>query len=287
MKKLLFQLDTDPIASVFDTVVGYDGGADHVIPLSNIRPDNCAASVEGAIFTRARPAKKNTALFVGGTNLSEGEAVFAAVRGHFFSDFQVSVMLDSNGGNTTAAAAVALLADATKLDGSRAMVLAGTGPVGRRAAALLALEGAEVTLGSRSIERSEAACAAIQARFKVRPHPVQTPSSDATAALARAQIVLAAGKSGVQLLAKQDWENAPALELLADLSTTPPAGIEGIDVMDRNTERAGRRAFGGIGIGALKLRVHRACVAQLFDSNHQVLDAEGIYVIARSMLTNG
>jgi hypothetical protein len=28
MKKLLFQLDTDPISSVFDTVVVYGGGAD-------------------------------------------------------------------------------------------------------------------------------------------------------------------------------------------------------------------------------------------------------------------
>lgn len=28
MKKLLFQLDTDPIPSVFDTVVAYNGGMD-------------------------------------------------------------------------------------------------------------------------------------------------------------------------------------------------------------------------------------------------------------------
>ena len=31
MKKLLFQFDTDPHPSVFDSVVAYDGGADHVI----------------------------------------------------------------------------------------------------------------------------------------------------------------------------------------------------------------------------------------------------------------
>ncbi|MFM9154456.1 MAG: methylenetetrahydrofolate dehydrogenase, partial [Methylocystis sp.] len=30
-KKLLFLFATDPVASVFDTVVGYDGGADHII----------------------------------------------------------------------------------------------------------------------------------------------------------------------------------------------------------------------------------------------------------------
>ena len=30
MKKLLYQFDTDALPSVFDNVVGYDGGADHI-----------------------------------------------------------------------------------------------------------------------------------------------------------------------------------------------------------------------------------------------------------------
>ena len=40
MKKLLFQIDTDPIPAVFDTVVAYDGGADHVTAHGGITPDN-------------------------------------------------------------------------------------------------------------------------------------------------------------------------------------------------------------------------------------------------------
>ncbi|MCA1854113.1 MAG: methylenetetrahydrofolate dehydrogenase, partial [Beggiatoa sp.] len=39
MKKLLFQLDTDPLPSAFDTVVAYDGGADHVIGYGGITPE--------------------------------------------------------------------------------------------------------------------------------------------------------------------------------------------------------------------------------------------------------
>ena len=59
MKKLLYHFDTDPIASVFDSVVAHDGGADHVTQLSGINEENCGGLVEGAIYTRAKKDKKN------------------------------------------------------------------------------------------------------------------------------------------------------------------------------------------------------------------------------------
>lgn len=107
MKKLLFQFDTDLHPSVFDTVVGYDGGADQVIAHGHLTPDNVGPLVEGTIFTRAPKDKKNTAIFVGGSDLVAGQNLLRAVRKKFFADFRVSVMLDSNGSNTTAAAGVA------------------------------------------------------------------------------------------------------------------------------------------------------------------------------------
>ena len=67
--------------------------------------------------------------------MAKGEALLKAVQKKFFGPFRVSVMLDPNGSNTTAAAGVALLAKTTKLKGKKAVVLAGTGPVGMRAAA--------------------------------------------------------------------------------------------------------------------------------------------------------
>lgn len=66
MKKLLLQFDTDQHPSVFDTVVAYDGGADHVIGYGGLTPDRVGALVEGAIFTRPPKEKKNTAIFIGG-----------------------------------------------------------------------------------------------------------------------------------------------------------------------------------------------------------------------------
>jgi len=118
-QKLLFLLDTDPVPSVFDTVVAYDGGADHVIGYANVTPANVGALVDGAIYTRGPKEKQFTALFVGGGDMVAGETLFKAVRKRFFSNFRVSVMLDSNGSNTTAAAGVALLAKAKPLAGKK------------------------------------------------------------------------------------------------------------------------------------------------------------------------
>jgi methylenetetrahydrofolate/methylenetetrahydromethanopterin dehydrogenase (NADP+) len=284
MKKLLFQLDPDPIPSAFDTVVAHDGGADDVIIHGGINPDNVGTLVDGAIFTRSPKEKKFTALFVGGSNMEAGQNLLKAVRKKFFADFRVSVMLDSNGSNTTAAAAVALLAKAVPLKGKRAVVLAGTGPVGQRAAALLAQEGAEVTVTSRRRERAEQSCELIAKRFNVKLDPVEALDDEArAAALNGAQIVFGAGAAGVQLLDERHWKDNPTIEAMADTNATPPLGLKGVDMMDKHTQRHGKIVIGAIGLGALKLKTHRACIAQLFERNDQVLDAEEIYAVAKSM----
>ena len=94
MKKLLFLFDTDSYASVFDTVVAYDGGADRVTGYANVTPDNVGALVDGTIFTRGGRDKQNTAIFVGGGDITKGEALFAAVKKKFFGPFRVSAMLE-------------------------------------------------------------------------------------------------------------------------------------------------------------------------------------------------
>lgn len=285
MKKLLFQFDTDPHASVFDTVVAYDGGADHVIPHGGLTPDNVGSLVDGTIFTRAPKEKKNTAIFIGGSDMAAGEALLAAVRKKFFADFRVSVMLDSNGSNTTAAAAVARLLGSGGLAGKRAVILAGTGPVGRRAAVMLAREGmAEVVITSRQKARAEQACRDIQARFGIETVPVEAADSDARGrAVAEAQVVFATGAAGVELLRPEHWRDNPRIELMADANATPPLGLGGTEMFDRGQERHGKIVWGAIGFGTLKLALHRACIARLFEANDQVLDAEEIFAIAKAM----
>ncbi len=286
MKKLLYQFDTDAIPSVFDSVVAYDGGADQVTSLGGITPKNCQSLVEGAIYTRAPKHKKNTALFIGGSDLAAGEELFTTVQNLFFGKFRVSVMLDSNGCNTTAAAGVALITNAVDVKGKTAVVLAGTGPVGQRAAVMLALNGANVRLTSRQLERSEHSCDLMNHEFGVNLEPMVAADDKSIAtALDGAQIAFGAGKSGIQLLRAEQWQNHTSLEVLADVGTARILGFEGIDMMDNNTERFGKHIFGGIGIGALKLRLHRACIARLFESNDLVLDANEVYQTATSLLT--
>ena len=285
MKKLLFQLDTDSHPSVFDTVVAYDGGADHVIGHGNVTPENVGTLVDGAIFTRAPKDKRNTALFIGGSNMQAGQAVFEAVKKRFFGGFRVSAMLDSNGSNTTAAAAVARLMSSGSLAGKSAVILAGTGPVGQRAAVMLARAGVtDITLTSRVLARAEAATRDIRSAFAVEVKPVQALNcEDRARAIAEAEIVLAAGANGVELLQPEHWQSLSRLQLLADANATPPLGIGGVEVMDRGVERSGKIVWGAIGFGTLKLALHRACIAQLFETNDLILDAEEIFAIAQTM----
>ena len=284
MKNLLFQFDTDHHASSFDTVVAYDGGADHVIPHAGLTPDNITSLVEGTIFTRAPKDKKHTAIFVGGSNIVAGQALFTAIQKHFFAGFQVSIMLDSNGSNTTAAAAVAKIESSTSLTGKKAVILGGTGPVGQRAAAMLALEGADVTITSRTLAGAKKACTAMKARFNVNLTPIEAPDCESRAkAVTNAHIIFATGAAGVVMLEAEHWQNNPNLQVIADANATPPLGISGTEMFDKGTDRHGKKIWGAIGFGTLKLALHRACIAKLFDDNTQVFDAELIFKLAREM----
>jgi len=284
MKKLLLQFDTDAYPSVFDTIVGYDGGADHVIGYGGLTPENITALVEGAIFTRSPKDKKNTAIFIGGSNMVAGQNLLTAVKKHFFPGFQVSIMLDSNGSNTTAAAAVAKLAVSGALAGKKAVVLAGTGPVGQRAAALLANEGADVSLTARKMERAIQACNNMKARFGVDLTPIEAFDNDARAkAIEHANIVFATGAAGVELLTVDQWQHNQNIEMMADANATPPIGIGGIDAMDKGIERHGKIIWGALGFGSLKLTLHRACIAKLFEDCKHVFDAEDIFALAKKM----
>lgn len=285
MKKLLFQLDTDAHPAVFDTVVAYDGGADHVIGYGNVTPKNVTPLVEGAIFTRAPKEKKYTALFIGGSDMAAGEKLLNAVQKNFFADFRVSVMLDSNGSNTTAAAGVAKLLSSGAIKDKKAVVLAGTGPVGQRAAVMLARAGAgEVIITSRRMQRAERVCADIKNSFGMEIIPVAAADHDTrAAAIADAHIVFAAGAAGVELLTEQHWQENGTITLMADANATPPTGIGGTDMLDRAAKRHGKIIWGAIGFGTLKLAVHRACIEKLFESHDQVFDAEEIFSLAKTM----
>src|SRR5437763_878122 len=105
---ILVQLDTDPHPSAFDRVVAVDAGVVHLFSYGGVSPAAVMPLVHGCIFTRGPKDLHRTAVFVGGSDAAAAEAVFAEVKRHLIPQYglNVSVMLDPNGANTTAAAAV-------------------------------------------------------------------------------------------------------------------------------------------------------------------------------------
>jgi len=283
MKKLLLQLDPDRNPSSFDRIVAYDAGADEVLSYGGVTAADVTPLVHGAIFTRGPADLKNTAVWVGGTDVAAAETLLAAVQKAFFGPFRVSTMMDANGCNTTSAAAVARLASVVTLAGARAVILGGTGPVGIRAATLFAREGATVLLASRSLDRAKAAAARVAAGTRGNVTPVEVVDEAGTArALEGADVCLAAGAASVRLVPEALWAKHPSLKALADVNAVPPLGIAGIEAGDKGAERHGKRVFGALGIGGLKMKVHRACVARLFEKNDAVIDLDAIYGVARA-----
>jgi hypothetical protein len=284
MRKLLVQLDTSPNPSVFDRVVAYDGGADEIMSCTNVTEENVRDLVHGAIFTRGPKDLHNTAIFIGGTDMSAGERLLKVVKDTFFGPMRVSVMLDSNGSNTTAVAAVVKLQQAGDVRNRRALVTAATGPVGMRAAGLLAQAGARVTVTSRRAEGGAKLAADIKQRFGADVTPVaMADASQAAGVMEGCELLLSAGGFGVKLVPRDAWAGRPGLLAAADVNAVPPLGIEGIDATDNGADRDGIKAYGALGIGGLKMKVHKACIAKLFERNDLVLDAESILDVARTL----
>src|SRR6266853_770528 len=212
MRKLLLQLDSSRLPSAFDRVVAYDSGADEVMSYGGVTEADVRDLIHGCIFTRGPKDLKNTAVFVGGSDIAVGEQLLAAATNAMFKPFSVSAMLDSNGSNTTAVAAEAI----------------------------------------RACERAE--------------------------------LILNAGPAGVMLVPKQAWANRPGLKVVADVNAVPPLGIEGVEAMDDGVTKDGVVCFGALAIGNLKMKVHKACIARLFERNDLVLDAETIADVARELM---
>jgi hypothetical protein len=227
-------------------------------------------------------------VWVGGSDVSGGEKVLDEVQATYFGPFRLSTMLDSDGCNTTAATAVALIAKDRELRGRRAVVV-GVGPVGLRSAVLLKQEGCEVlattipadVLGTDSYRRPRGLAVAEQLGIDARE---VADRAEMEAALEDANIVLAAGPAGVELLRQEVWSANPTIELLADYNAAEPLGIEGTEAGDDLAEREGKLVLGALAVGGKKMKTHKACVRRLFERNDLVLNVDGVYAVAQETL---
>lgn len=283
---ILLQLDTDPQPSVFDGVVAVDAGVDHLFRHGGVTPETVRELVHGCLFTRGPSDLHRTAIFIGGSDVSAGERLLEAVKATFFAHFQVSVLFDANGANTTAAAAALAAVEGMggSLQGVEAAVLAATGPVGQRVARLLGRLGANVSVGSRKLDRARTVAGSLEAVTGGRFTPFSSEEPDRLAAgLARASVVVAAGAAEALLLPLSVRQDLKALKVVIDLNAVPPVGVEGVKSADKGAERDGVKSWGAIGVGGSKMKIHRKTLQDLFTSNDKVLDAEEILAIGQSL----
>jgi methylenetetrahydrofolate/methylenetetrahydromethanopterin dehydrogenase (NADP+) len=287
VKKVLLQLDTDQHPSPFDAIVAYDAGVDVLLSHGSVTPQEVRDLVQGAFFTRA-PGDSSMAVWVGGSDVAEGEKLLNEVEATYFGPFRLSTMLDSDGCNTTAATAIALIANDRDLRGRRAVIL-GVGPVGLRSATLLAGEGCEVlatsipadVLGTDSYRRPRGLAVAERLGIDAR-EVADRPEMEA--ALEGGNIVVSAGPAGVQVLRREVWSANPMIQLLVDYNAAEPLGIEGIEAGDVLAEREGKLVLGALGLGGKKMKTHKSCVRRLFERNDLVLNADGVYAVAREIV---
>jgi methylenetetrahydrofolate/methylenetetrahydromethanopterin dehydrogenase (NADP+) len=278
---ILVQLDTDPLPSVFDRVVAVDAGVQHLFSYGGVTVQNVMPLVHGCIFTRHPNDLHRTAIFIGGSDVSAGEAVLAEVRKHLIPEYglSVSLMLDSNGANTTAAAAIRAAGRHLDLGSAKSLVLGATGPVGQRVVRLLAKQGGHVRVGSRRKDRAEAVCAVIRSHVpnaNLEAVGVSS-SSDGPEALEGRTLVIAAGAAGTVLLPKKLRTTCNTLRVAIDLNGVPPTGIEGVELNDKGADHDNTICYGALGVGGTKMKIHRAAIARLFTANNVLLDVEEAY----------
>jgi methylenetetrahydrofolate/methylenetetrahydromethanopterin dehydrogenase (NADP+) len=282
-KKVLLQIDTDVHASSFDSIVAIDAGVDVVLPFAEVDVDNVVDLIHGAMFTRGHADLCRTAAFFGGSQIALAEQLFAQCKAAFFGPVRVSMMLDPNGANTTAAAAVRCVERHLSLANRKVAIFGGSGPVGSRLAILASKLGAQVQLCSRSRERAKETIEQISGQAKREfLTAVEVPSDKEALAVAQTtDIIFAAGAAGVQFLPDGWQDQAESVAVAIDINAVPPVGLAGIEVMDSGVKRGNDTiCYGAIGVGGLKMRIHKACIKALFETNNKLFGNHEIHEIA-------
>lgn len=279
MKKLLIQLDTNKRASTFDQIVAYDAGADKLIIHSGITEDEVEDIIHGAIFTRSPKEMKNTAVFVGGSDVEKGEKIMKAVEDVFFANLRVSVLLDSNGSNTTAAALVLKIKKEIDLDSTEVLILGGAGQVGGRAATLFAMEGASVTIADLNQAEVDKKAKMIMEKYDLKNITAVKAKTekDYIKAIKNKEVILSAGPAGINIINRKIWEKENSIRVMADINAVSPAGIEGIETTADGDIMDGIKVFGALSIGDLKMKLHKKAITELFENNNQILNVVEVY----------
>jgi methylene-tetrahydromethanopterin dehydrogenase len=293
-KTVFVFLDTDKYCSPFDMLVAIDAFPDSMIfKYENVTGEDAPKIVFDLLFPRGPAGAAHTKVFINGSNFEEVEKVVAATQKAMKSaPWGNSIIVDPRGGYSTAAAAVAKTFGASmekglgSLEGKKVTVLAGTGPVGQTAARIYAAEKADVTISSRSLAKGQAVADKINAECgatRVKVVEVSKPEQT-VAAVKDAEIILAAGAGGVQLLTAADLAAAPNCKIVGDINAIKPLGVEGLGPNDDKEMKPGVWGIGALAIGKLKIKTEVEMIKRATAEPQGLFDYAIAYTIAKDQI---
>jgi methylene-tetrahydromethanopterin dehydrogenase len=294
-KRLLYVVSSDPLVSPFDINMAYDAGFDAVVPYAGVAVSAVRGFVQDVMFSRGPKGARASAIFFSGSDLTAAEGMLASARAALFDPFRVAVMVDPRGGYTTAAAIlgkVAILAPTRGLKDFRSLrvlVAAGTGGVGKTAASMAARDGASVVLTSRRAETAEAAAREIASLFQARVEPrAAATESDLARLASEADVILATGPPGVQLLSRRSIRDLRGPKVVADVNAVPPPGIEGLEPQNDGVEMApGIFGLGPLAIGGLKFQIEASLLKDMLTAGAApVIDSRSARARADELLAS-
>lgn len=293
---ILHMLTPAPNVSPFDVNMAYDSGYNAVMPYANVNLDQVSALTQDAIFSRGTKGVKRTAIFIGGREIGLAADMLDAARRAMVPPFEVSVFADPSGAFTTAAGMVACVEKQLKkihqtdLRGKNVVVLGGTGPVGAAAAVLASQAGARVRIASHtSATRARVISEVVNARYGTTTEPGDASVVDTKLDLIKdADIILGAAKAGIQVFSAQELASAKRLLVAADVNAVPPAGIEGVGMMDDGAPLAagsGRAVgIGALAIGNIKYQVQRGLLEAMIAAEKPIyIDFRDAFAAARKL----
>lgn len=293
-KNILHMMSSMKHMSPFDVNMALDAGFDSVTSYGSVTLDEVMPLVQDAMFSRSPRDAARTCIFFGGNDAGLALDMMERLNATLLKPFEISSFADPAGSFTTAAAMVACVEKILKerkgraLAGMKILIFGATGVVGYASGVIAALEGANVTLaGHDGPERVQAKANDIKKRFSVDVHAVDTSTPEKLLeVLAGAEIVFCAAKAGVQVLSAPALASAKSLVVAADVNAVPPAGIEGLQLMDNGAELPGGiLGIGPLAIGDVKYKTESGLFLRLATSpTHLALDFRDAFVLAREII---
>jgi hypothetical protein len=295
-KTVFIFLDTDKYCSPFDMLVATDAFPDsNIFKYENVTGEDAAKIVFDALFPRGPMGAAHTKIFINGSNFDMVSEVVASTQKCMASaPWGNSIIVDPRGAYSTAAGAVAKTLGLSlekvfgSLEGKNVTVLAGTGPVGQTAARIYAAEKANVVITSRTLAKGQAIADKINKEAGVeRVKVVEVTKSEQTGvAIKDAEIILAAGAGGIQLLSSEELNKyGKKCKIVADINAIKPVGAEGLGSNDDGKElKPGVFGIGALAIGKLKIKIETDMIKRATEAASGLFDYSIAYDIGKQAI---